>query len=1514
MVHSTRPPAPAPLAEPIRLEPGFRHYAWGDCRFLPELYGTTPGETPYAEAWFGAHATLPATAEVGGEKLALDALLRDHGERLLGADTWQRYGGLPYLLKLLAAARPLSIQVHPSRAQAIAGFRRQNREGIPLDARERTYCDENHKPELLVALTPFTALSGFRPAPEIAAVLASAPELAALLPPYDGSRDSLRRLVRTYLELPEAELSPALAALVHRVRASAPDPGTREAFLLEAHREFSRDDHPDRGLLFVMLSNFVVLEPGQALFLEAGVPHAYLRGAGIELMASSDNVLRGGLTPKHVDTEELGRILRCDTGAPPVLTPVLEDGFGRYPTWVEEFELRTRALAPNEPVERVASGPETLLFFSEDASTTLHVETERGSLELSQGGACLLPHGTSYRLTATGRGRVVITSVPELPRVPTFRGRTPTRLAFGTSGLRGLVSDITDLEAYVNTRGFLDYLVEIEDARPGMPVAIGSDLRPSSDRIALAVARAARDAGFEVIHCGKLPSPALTYFALREGCPSIMVTGSHIPFDRNGIKFNASRGELLKSDEAPVLAAVERVRRAESARPANASLFTDAGMLRGEAREPLPPETNAAREAYVRRFLDYFPTDALAGLSILVYEHSAVGRELLAEILERLGARVVRGGRTPHFVAIDTEAVSDAMVAEIQALAESARAEHGALDALVSTDGDSDRPLVFGIDGEGAVHFLPGDVLGMLVAEALDADGIAVPISATDAIELHFPRARVEVVRTRIGSPWVVAAMQALARKRVVGWEANGGFLVGSRLEGSGRTLEALATRDAVLPIVTVLAEAKTRGVRVHELAQRLPRRFGNAGLVDGVPAALGRAIAARFSPNAPEVLAATFAESSVSLERAGEPPSEAEPELSARLTRIRDELATLFGYGAVERIDFLDGIRVRFSSGDVAHVRPSGNAPQLRLYALASTPERAREIVAEGLREPEGALARLLARARDDAFAAQIRENIAATTALFETGNPPALVGTVAGSAAAQRFWKRALDTARSELRAQHTLSLHEDLPVNQAFGLLLLWQRVREHVRPGEGALLAFVFGEGTRSTPFTETDNGQKPAMASFVSLPTSDGRRSLPMVELALRYFAPVESFLRRSGFEGIVVKWGDEVQIAARDLSGSDAFYADADVVRFVSMRPIGEREALHKDWVGVDTERRITAFIPRRPLAEMEALADRGLIERRGSELWGGVNLGSIALSRALLDALLEEFASDVMDPGADRRTRPDLDPQFFTALVTAAMPDPGERARVWAETVRDVPALSALEQQQPDLFARLCRVVDRFAAQHGRAPRLVALDLGEPYWGDIGQHREIFDFYTSLAKDDARGDIARALAGIDVAPDADGNRLVRSSIGRARVRRSVLVDCTVEDGVIEDSVLIGTRAGVVQARHAFDVQSVAPALTLGERAGSYKVVSEAPVTADALERVTTLFLPERAVLVRVREDTDLRDRAANYDRPILGNPISFRDAHRILSELDPDVLEARRSAEIRVVLARRLRPEPGGS
>ncbi|MEO1170632.1 MAG: hypothetical protein AAFX94_01070 [Myxococcota bacterium] len=228
--------------------------------------------------------------------------------------------------------------------------------------------------------------------------------------------------------------------------------------------------------------------------------------------------------------------------------------------------------------------------------------------------------------------------------------------------------------------------------------------------------------------------------------------------------------------------------------------------------------------------------------------------------------------------------------------------------------------------------------------------------------------------------------------------------------------------------------------------------------------------------------------------------------------------------------------------------------------------------------------------------FTESIRANIDAVARLFSDGDPAAFIGAVCGSEEARGFWQRQLDRSRESFRARDTAAFHEDLPVNQAFGLLLLWQRLKPRLRPGEGALVAFVFGEGSRATPLTETECGQKPAILSFCR--GEDGGLE-STVEVAMRCFSPVENFLRRSGFQGVVVKWGDEIQIPTRPLGTPDPLFADADVVRFVSVQKMTEELAANKDWVGVDSNNRVTAFIPRRPLQDMRSLADSGLLQRR---------------------------------------------------------------------------------------------------------------------------------------------------------------------------------------------------------------------------------------------------------------------------------------------------------------------------
>jgi phosphomannomutase len=961
-----RPPAET-LRLPLPLRAQIQHYAWGHHSFIQDLFGLKGTDRPCAEAWIGAHPGLPSLVTLDGQELGLDKVIAKHGQAILGAEIRDRFQGLPYLVKILAAARPLSVQVHPTRAQAAAGLRREDAQGLALDAPERNFRDANHKPEMIVAIEPFHALCGFRPLAEIAAALDAAPELARLLPAWHASIDGLRTLVTAYLEMPDDRLLPALAKWLARLRAEAPDAGSAEHWVLEADRMFSTGGRPDRGLFWVMLLNHIKLDRWQGLYLPAGVPHAYLRGAGVEVMASSDNVLRAGLTPKHVDARGVATLLRFEAGRTPIVsTLAAPDGEVTYVTPAEEFEVRRLDLSQaSSGCERVAAGPEILLFLEQARA---RLQSSGVAIEFGSGGACLIPSGESYRVTGTGT--LIRVRVPDARPAKVFRGKEPKSLAFGTSGLRGLVTDITDLEAYVNTRGFLDYLLTIGDNEPGTPVAVAGDLRPSTDSparsILRAVARAVTDAGFGIVNCGKVPTPALTYYALVRGWPSVMVTGSHIPFDRNGIKFNRREGEILKTEETPILRAVDAVRSTEYSRPEEISLFGHDGMFHPHAVPSLPPLRAEAYDLYVRRYLDFFPAKALAGLRVAVFEHTAVGRELLVEVLTKLGATVYPIGRSDTFVPIDTEAISDDRMADLQRLLDMTRERHGPIDAMVSTDGDGDRPLLIAVDANHRARFVGGDLVGLVVADYLAADAIAVPVTANDAIDLHLAARGVARARTRVGSPWVVAALLSMQGARRVGWEANGGFLTASEIVRDGRRLAPLPTRDAMLPLLAVLHAANERGVPVAQLFSELPSRHAKSDLVDGVPDDARQRLEQRYSPVQAGVVAAAFREGDAYWSDAAGQEQKAVGALAAGLGRIRAKLSQHFsperGFGALARIDWLDGIRMHFDNGDVAHVRASGNAPQLRIYAVASTEERAQAIVAMGVREPDGLLRRLLA------------------------------------------------------------------------------------------------------------------------------------------------------------------------------------------------------------------------------------------------------------------------------------------------------------------------------------------------------------------------------------------------------------------------------------------------------------------------------------------------------------------------------------------------------------------------
>lgn len=333
----------------LKLTGKVQDYAWGDTSSIATLQGRTPSGRPEAEVWFGAHPSAPSATENG----PLDGVIAADPVSALGEP-----GTLPFLVKLLAAARPLSIQAHPSIAQAREGFARENGAGIPLDAAHRNYKDDNHKPEILIALTPFKAMAGFRPVEQTVELLdeLSVPELdkarKMLADDSVGAHQRLRLVLSEWLELDDP--TPIVNSVLDRVAELDSFVARNLVFIGEAFPG-------DVGVLAALLLNHVELEPGQALFLPAGNMHAYLEGFGVEVMANSDNVLRGGLTEKHIDIAELEDIVVFEPITDPILVPDEEADDGvhcaEFPIPVPDFSVTRYSGEGSVPLE----GPAIIL-------------------------------------------------------------------------------------------------------------------------------------------------------------------------------------------------------------------------------------------------------------------------------------------------------------------------------------------------------------------------------------------------------------------------------------------------------------------------------------------------------------------------------------------------------------------------------------------------------------------------------------------------------------------------------------------------------------------------------------------------------------------------------------------------------------------------------------------------------------------------------------------------------------------------------------------------------------------------------------------------------------------------------------------------------------------------------------------------------------------------------------------------------------------------------------------------
>ena len=458
-----------------------------------------------------------------------------------------------------------------------------------------------------------------------------------------------------------------------------------------------------------------------------------------------------------------------------------------------------------------------------------------------------------------------------------------SEIQFGTSGARGLVEQFSSQVCAAFTVAFLSALKGRFDFER---VSIGIDRRPSSPQMAAACAQAAEQLGFKVDYCGVLPTPALALHAMQNLQPAIMITGSHIPFDRNGIKFYRPDGEITKADEQAIVQ--------------SEALVSDVNDLKTLV------VNNDAVDLYLQRYASLLPAGFLAGKRVGIYEHSSAGRDLYAQLFSQLGAEVVPLGRSEEFVPIDTEAVRQEDIEKGQAWSKEYK-----LDFLFSTDGDGDRPLMADEKGQ----WLRGDVLGLLTADYLGIEALAVPVSCNTAIEQS--QKFKKVMRTRIGSPYVIEGMQTLQASfaKVAGFEANGGFLLGSNVALKSHTLTALPTRDALLPVLACMASAIVSGVTLSQLVAQLPPRYTASDRVQNFATTKSQALIAQWSNN---------------------------PDIGLEKLGLADH--------TVASQDQTDGLRVTLDNGYVVHLRPSGNAPELRCYVEADSQQQAQNLVKSSL------------------------------------------------------------------------------------------------------------------------------------------------------------------------------------------------------------------------------------------------------------------------------------------------------------------------------------------------------------------------------------------------------------------------------------------------------------------------------------------------------------------------------------------------------------------------------------
>lgn len=391
----------------FKLKGVVQHYSWGGFDFIPQLLGINNSEhSPYAEYWMGAHANHAASIE-NGNKIALsDFILRD-AENILGSKIAEKFSSLPYLLKVLDVRQMLSIQVHPSKQAAESSFEEENKKGIPVNAPNRNYKDRNHKPELMVALSDFYLLHGFKKEEDLLKVLDAKKELKFLKDTFiqKGYKGLYEEVMFMDQQKVNEVLNPLLQKIIPLYERQSLKKDDEDFWAARAALNFCKNDNYDRGIFSIYLFNLVHLKKGEGIFQGSGMPHAYLEGQNVEIMANSDNVLRAGLTNKHIDVPELLKHVKFEATTPNILNPQSQHKIFSSPAG--EFELQEYSFGQDEVVNVETRTGEIFLLMN--GSLEVISDTK---MEMKEGDSIFVKAGTNMRVKALSQINLFRATVP----------------------------------------------------------------------------------------------------------------------------------------------------------------------------------------------------------------------------------------------------------------------------------------------------------------------------------------------------------------------------------------------------------------------------------------------------------------------------------------------------------------------------------------------------------------------------------------------------------------------------------------------------------------------------------------------------------------------------------------------------------------------------------------------------------------------------------------------------------------------------------------------------------------------------------------------------------------------------------------------------------------------------------------------------------------------------------------------------------------------------------------------